>query len=235
MTTTAPAASSAAIPAPGFTDPTRESQIAFRAIMDALAHPTRSYPLAGPPQAPTALGRGLGAVALTLLDEDVAVWLGGALAADAEVAAWLDFHTGARRVAEAADADFAFVTPAEAPALGSLCLGTDEAPHLSTTVVLDVRGIACDSPGHARRFTASGPGIDVRAELDAPWADPIADFAAQWRANGAAFPRGVDLLLVDDESVSALPRTTRLAPVAASPAEASVSSSDVISSRSEEA
>jgi alpha-D-ribose 1-methylphosphonate 5-triphosphate synthase subunit PhnH len=209
----APAAPS--IPSPGFADPTRESQAAFRAVLDALAHPTRSYSLAGPAQPPAALGPGLGAIALTVLDEDATVWLGGALAEDAEAIAWLGFHTGARVVEEPASADFAFIAPDALPPLDSFRLGTDEAPHLSTTIVLDVRGVQCDSPRDVHHFTATGPGINVSAELDAPWQDGIADFAAQWRANTRLFPRGVDLLIVDEASVSALPRTTQLAALAA--------------------
>jgi alpha-D-ribose 1-methylphosphonate 5-triphosphate synthase subunit PhnH len=58
------------------------------------------------------------------------------------------------------------------------------------------------------RFRASGPGIDGTATLAAPWA---ADgFSAEWHRNTGIFPRGVDLLLVDDDTVAALPRTTRL-------------------------
>ncbi len=199
-----------AIPAPGFTDPTRQAQAAFRVIMDALAHPTRSYPLEGPLQPPVGLGRGLAAVALTLLDEDCTVWLGGALADDAEVVAWLTFHTGARQLPDASEADFAFVAPTAMPALSALRLGTDEAPHLSTTLVLDVRGFDDEVASDVPRFWATGPGIDGGTGLDAPWASALPDFAAQWAANGALFPRGVDLLSVDEESVSALPRTTRL-------------------------
>jgi alpha-D-ribose 1-methylphosphonate 5-triphosphate synthase subunit PhnH len=200
-------------PAPGFADPTRDAQRAFRAVLDALAHPARSFPLAGPADPPAALGRGLAAVALTLLDEDCAVWLGGALANDAEVAPWLAFHTGARRVPAAAEADFVIADPAALPPLASLSLGTDEAPHLSATVVLDIRGCrGFASTGFANtgpaRFCAGGPGIDGTATLDAPWA---ADgFAAEWHRNTGIFPRGVDLLLVDEDTVAALPRTTRL-------------------------
>ncbi|WP_136610668.1 phosphonate C-P lyase system protein PhnH [Sinomonas albida] len=200
---TSTAGNAPAIPAPGFSDATRDAQRAFRAILDALSHPTQRYPLNGPAHPPAALGSGLAAVALTVLDEDSTVWLGGALD-DREVAAWLDFHTGARRVG-AASADFVFAAPASLPALGSLRLGTDEAPHLSTTAVLDVRG--CQGMGS---FTAEGPGINGSTTFNAPWAD--GRFAEQWRANTAVFPRGVDLLLVDADEISALPRTTRLAP-----------------------
>ncbi|MCW2892514.1 MAG: phosphonate lyase system protein PhnH, partial [Actinomycetia bacterium] len=181
----------------------RDAQRAFRAVLDAIAHPTRSYPLTGPAEPPAALGRGLAAVALTLLDEDCAVWLGGALARDAEIGAWLGFHTGARRVDTAAAAGFVIAGPDVLPPLASLALGTDEAPHLSATVVLDVRG--CAGPA---RFTARGPGIDGAATLTAPWAPD--GFADAWHRNTDVFPRGVDLLLVDEDTLTAVPRTTRL-------------------------
>jgi alpha-D-ribose 1-methylphosphonate 5-triphosphate synthase subunit PhnH len=204
--------------APGFADPTRDAQRAFRAVLDAMAHPTRSFPLTGPAKPPAALGRGLAAVALTLLDEDCAVWLGGALAHDAEVAAWVAFHTGARRVHAAAAAGFVIADPRALPPLESLALGTDEAPHLSATVVLDIRGCAgfpntglpnTGLPNTVQaRFTAAGPGIDGTAALAAPWATD--GFADAWHRNTGIFPRGVDLLLVDEDTVAALPRTTHL-------------------------
>src|ERR1700722_14967865 len=109
----------AALPSPGFAHPARDAQRAFRAVLDALAHPARPYPVAGPAEPPAALGRGLAAVALTLLDEDCAVWLGGALGRDAEVAAWLAFHTGARRADHPGAADFVATSPDALPPLAS--------------------------------------------------------------------------------------------------------------------
>jgi len=202
MSTTTP------IPAPGFDDPTRGAQRVFRAVLDALAHPGRRYPLAAPPVPPEAFGPGLAAIALTLFDEECSVWIAGAAGDDPELAAWLAFHTGVSRAARPADADFVVVTRASRPALADLALadlaqGTDVDPHRSTTVVLDVR----DRDGQLR-LTASGPGIDGSVDVDAPWADPA--FLADWRQNGARFPRGVDLLLVETDHVAAFPRTTRL-------------------------
>jgi alpha-D-ribose 1-methylphosphonate 5-triphosphate synthase subunit PhnH len=198
-----------ALPLPGFADPTRDAQRAFRSILAALALPTRPRPLPELAEPPAALGAGLAAVALTLLDEDSVVWLGGALGDDAETTAWLAFHTGARRADDPAAADFVITAPDALPPLESLALGTDEAPHLSATVMLDVRGAA---DGTARftalTFEAQGPGIDGTAALAAPWAGD--GFAAAWRNNNDQFPRGVDLLLVDADTVTGLPRTTRL-------------------------
>jgi alpha-D-ribose 1-methylphosphonate 5-triphosphate synthase subunit PhnH len=174
------------IPAPGFDDPTRGAQRVFRAVLDALAHPGRRYPVTVPPAPPTAFGPGLAPAAH-----------------DPELAAWLAFHTGVSRAAHPADADFVVVTRASRPALADLAQGTDVDPHRSTTVLLDVRDL--DGP---LRLTASGPGIDGSVDVDAPWADPA--FLEEWRQNGARFPRGVDLLLVEADHVAAFPRTTRL-------------------------
>ena len=189
---------------PGFADPARDAQRAYRAVLSAFAHPARSYPLAGPAEPPAALGRGLAGVALTLLDEACTVWLGRGLARDAGVCAWLAFHTGARRVDAAPAADFVIAAPDALPPFASLALGTDEAPHLSALIVVDVRG--CAGPAC---FTAQGPGIDGAVTLAAPWAPD--GFADMWRHNTESFPRGVDLLLVDEHAVTAVPRTTRLA------------------------
>lgn len=193
----------AAIPAPGFEDPTRDAQSVFRAVLDALAHPTRSYPLVYRPAAPEPLGGSLGAVGLTLLDEETSVWLGGPLGTDSTVGAWLAFHTGVRTVSDSGVATFIVATPSDLPDLDTLILGTEEEPHRSATALVDVRG--CSGP---LRFRASGPGIDGRADLAAPWADD--DFLSAWQRNSRLFPRGVDLVLVDDHSVCALPRTTHL-------------------------
>lgn len=197
MSTTTP------IPAPGFDDPTRGAQRVFRAVLDALAHPGRRYPLAVPPAPPTAFGPGLAAVALTLFDEECSVWIAGAAGDDPELAAWLAFHTGVSRATHPADADFVVVTRASRPALAVLAQGTDVDPHRSATLVLDVRELDGQLP-----LTASGPGIDGSVDVDAPWAD--AAFLDEWRQNGARFPRGVDLLLVEADHVAAFPRTTRL-------------------------
>ncbi|MBI0377013.1 phosphonate C-P lyase system protein PhnH [Streptomyces albiflaviniger] len=194
---------SATAPTPGFADPTSGAQRVFRAVLDALAHPGRSYRIAGPAQAPEALGPGLAAVALTLLDEDVSVWLHRTPADNPDVTSYLAFHTGARVTNEHGAANFVLATPDTLPALDALALGTDDAPHQSATIVLDAR-----TPGAGARFTATGPGIDGRVEIGAPWAPE--GFLAAWTRNGALFPRGVDLLAVSDDSIVALPRTTRL-------------------------
>lgn len=183
------------------------AQRVFRGVLEALSYPGRTVaipPLAG---APAALGGGLAAVALTLLDEDTPVWAHPTLANDAEAMACLAFHAGVRPVADSMDAAFVIATPDTIPSWRDLRLGTDEAPHESATILLDAR-----QPGAGGRFTATGPGIDGSITIDAPWAP--ADFVTTWRHNGELFPRGVDLVAVTDESIVALPRTSAVVPAA---------------------
>jgi alpha-D-ribose 1-methylphosphonate 5-triphosphate synthase subunit PhnH len=54
-----------------------------------------------------------------------------------------------------------------------------------------------------------GPGINgVRSLAAEPLPD---DFADRLRANRELFPRGIDLVLVADDHVAALPRSIRIA------------------------
>ncbi|TQS42067.1 phosphonate C-P lyase system protein PhnH [Cryptosporangium phraense] len=183
-----------------FTDPTRDAQRAFRAVLDALAHPTRPFPITGPDRPPAPLGRAAAAVGLTLCDDDTPVWIDPVLAADGAVAAWFAFHTGAPVLSGPAEAAFVFATGFDAlPPLTALAAGTPEQPHTSATIVLETTG------RNGREYRATGPGIDGEAGLVAP-----AAFGEFWRQNTERFPLGVDLLLVEGDRVRGLPRTTTL-------------------------
>jgi alpha-D-ribose 1-methylphosphonate 5-triphosphate synthase subunit PhnH len=187
-----------------FADPTRQTQRAFRAILEALARPTRGFAITGPTAPPAPLCSAAAAVALTVCDEDTPVWLDTGLGGDGTVAAWFAFYTGAPVIADPTRAGFVFATRFELlPPLAQLAAGTHEQPHESATVVLDVAGQ--HGGPHLR---ASGPGIDAAVEFAAPWAPP--DFVDVWRHNTERFPLGVDLLLVEGMQVRGLPRTTRL-------------------------
>ena len=180
--------------------PRRPARLPCRARR--VVTPNAPLPAGRAAEPPAALGRGLAAIALALLDEDCTVWLGGPLAAMPRSPPG-SRSTPACAPRTAGPPTSLSRTRATLPPLDSLAVGTDEAPHLSATVVLDVRGRA----GTAR-FTARGPGIAGTATFAAPWA---ADgFLETWRRNTGLFPRGVDLLLVDADAITAVPRTTRL-------------------------
>jgi alpha-D-ribose 1-methylphosphonate 5-triphosphate synthase subunit PhnH len=187
----------------GFADPVHGSQTAFRALMDALANPGLAQPLGGA-TAPAGLAPGLAAIALAMCDHDTLVWLDPALVQNAAIEAWLRFQTGAPLTADPSRAAFALVSGASRlPPLDQFALGTAEYPDRSTTMALSLPALTGGQP-----LTLRGPGIQHTRTIS-PTGLP-ADFLAQWTANRALFPRGIDLLLVADDQVIGLPRTTRI-------------------------
>jgi alpha-D-ribose 1-methylphosphonate 5-triphosphate synthase subunit PhnH len=89
------------------------------------------------------------------------------------------------------------------PALDRFAFGTPEYPDRSTTVILQVESLTQGSA-----FELRGPGIDGVVALRATLQP--ADLFKQLAINAALFPRGIDLVLVADDAVVAIPRTTRL-------------------------
>ena len=191
---------------PGFADPVHDAQRTFRAVLEAMARPTLAQPILATalPETPAPLGRVAGAVILALCDEQTPVWLDRALTRSGDVCAWIRFHTGARLVDRPEDALFAIASsPSAAPRLADLAQGTDEEPHLSATLVIDAVGAK-----PIGSFTATGPGVNGSVTWDG--AGLPGGFLAQWDANRAGFPRGVDVILAGTGEVRALPRTTKL-------------------------
>lgn len=188
---------------PGFREPVFASQSCFRDVLDALARPGERRWLRSAIPGPRPLAPATCALALTLLDHDTRVWLAPEARND-PVVAFLRFHAGCRLVDDAAAADFAIVTrAADLPSLATFHAGSDEVPESSTTVVVQVEEFD-DGPG----WRLTGPGIrDVnRVRVHGM----PARFVPDWQANGATFPRGVDMILVAGEVVCGLPRTTRI-------------------------
>jgi alpha-D-ribose 1-methylphosphonate 5-triphosphate synthase subunit PhnH len=189
----------------GFSDKVSSAQSTFRAVMEATARPGSIQRVADVGAVP-GLMHGAAAMALTLFDHDTPIWLDPQLAATG-VAAWLKFHTGAPVTVEASEASFALVTDATSlPALESFALGSSEYPDRSTTVILQVESLS-----EGRAYELRGPGIDGATTLNATIApDDLFDRLA---INTKLFPRGIDVVLVHDDAIVAIPRTTRLAAV----------------------
>ena len=176
---------------PGFDDPAVGSQEAFRAALQALSRPGTVV----------RCERAAYSLGLALLDQDVRLWLSPAARA---LGASLRFHSGCSLVESEASADFLIVGAVrEMPALDSLALGSDEAPHRSATLIIEVDALAAGNG-----WKLAGPGIPGEARLSVPALG--AAFLAEWRANGQRFPRGIDVFLCCGDRVSGLPRTTRI-------------------------
>ena len=189
----------------GFADKVLSAQSTFRSVMDAMARPGSVQRIVSSAGAPAALMRGTAAIALTLFDHDTPVWLDPLLTATSDVTNWLKFHTGAPVIADSSICSFALVGDAKTlPALDRFSFGTNEYPDRSTTLILQV-----DSLMHGPSIELRGPGIDGTAVLQAAIQPP--DLFERLAINAVLFPRGIDMVLVHDDSIVAIPRTTRFA------------------------
>ncbi|MFC0408333.1 phosphonate C-P lyase system protein PhnH [Roseomonas elaeocarpi] len=186
----------------GFTDPVRDAQAVFRAVMEATARPGTIQALRGVAEAPAPLTPELAAVALALADHEAPVWLDPTLAEAPAVAAFLRFHTGAPITADPAAASFALLAaPASCPPHTLFAQGTPDYPDRSATLVLAVDRLEAGSG-----WRLEGPGIDGQARLVA--APLPGDMLGRLARNRALFPRGLDHLLVATGRVAAIPRST---------------------------
>jgi alpha-D-ribose 1-methylphosphonate 5-triphosphate synthase subunit PhnH len=193
-------------------EPVHAQQQAFRAVLMAMAWPGRviDLPVAcvdgiEAPQANdgAAIGAGLTALLLTLLDRETTVRLHPPFDSDA-VRQYLRFHTGVRN-AEPAAYEVVSAAHLDRRLCQALELGTDEAPQHGATLIVDVPGLdSAQSPP----LLLSGPGIEWTQCLPVGSLEPA---VWRWRIERQTdFPRGVDMLFVQGLRVAALPRSTRL-------------------------
>src|SRR5437588_1808845 len=188
----------------GFADKVLSAQSTFRSVMDAMARPGTVQRIAAAVGAPAGMMRGTAAIALTLFDPDTRIWIDHLMSKASEVARWLKFHTSAPVVADSSIAHFAVIGDASAlPDLGRFSFGTNEYPDRSATLIVQVESLT-EGPA----FELRGPGIDGVAILQAKITP--ADLFQRFAINAALFPRGIDVLLVDDDAITAMPRTTRV-------------------------
>jgi alpha-D-ribose 1-methylphosphonate 5-triphosphate synthase subunit PhnH len=189
--------------ASGFANPVFDSQSAFRRSMEALSRPGRVRTLGEGLSAETPLAPAAAAIILALCDFETPLYLSPSIAATPGVAEFLRFHTDAPVVREPAHAAFALIDlRVDALDLSGFAQGTAEYPDRSTTVIA-----LCDSVEAGAAMSLAGPGIAGMSEM---CITPLPEsFAAQWAANRAAFPLGVDILFAAGDRIVALPRSTR--------------------------
>ncbi len=187
-----------------FADKVLSAQSTFRSVMDAMARPGSIQRIASAAGAPVGMMRGTAAIALTLFDHDTPVWLDSRMSVTADVAKWLKFHTSAPVITDSSTASFALVgDPESLPALDRFAFGSNEYPDRSTTLILQVESLTGGPV-----VELQGPGIDGTAGLRASLQPR--DLFERLAFNATLFPRGIDVVLVHDNSIAAIPRTTRL-------------------------
>lgn len=184
----------------GFADPVHDAQTAFRRVLEALSRPGRRFALGSPIEG-LALGAAMAHLLLALTDDDTPVWW---QQDDGGASGWLRFHTGAGFAAMPEEAAFAVLTDAGSmPALDSFPAGPMASPERSATLLVEVPSL---ETGPAVEWR--GPGIqDKQTVCIAGLPD---NFWAQWQANHAAFPQGVDIVFTCAGFALGLPRTTRV-------------------------
>jgi alpha-D-ribose 1-methylphosphonate 5-triphosphate synthase subunit PhnH len=207
---------------PGLGSPAEHSQQVFRCVLDAMARPGLPCRLPDDVLAQLdadASSAALRAVLLMLLDGDTSVWIAPGLAPLA-LPDYLRFHAGVTLRAQADDAEFSVVNAAAASAslLGRLPRGSDLAPQQGATLILHVDAVhpggrdtalPCNSDGACSTLWLTGPGVHGSVCLQVLGVP--AEFWRERIAMQAAYPRGIDLMLVSAQQVVGLPRSTVLA------------------------
>ena len=186
----------------GFDSYISDSQTVFRKVLDAMANPGMAMELGVGIFPPECLCPAAGAILMTLLDFETPLWSN--LHHDSKELQWLKFHTGAPFTHLRQNASFALCTDCED--IGDLDLfnrGTIESPQLSTTLIVQVKGI---DGGESLRLT--GPGIQTQTFLKLTG---LKDQFFEKRARiYKAYPLGVDMIFVWGTILVAIPRTTRV-------------------------
>jgi alpha-D-ribose 1-methylphosphonate 5-triphosphate synthase subunit PhnH len=188
----------------GFADGVVSAHSTFRSVMDAMARPGSVQKIVAAVGTPWPLMPGTAAIALTLFDHDTPIWLDQRMSETPEVANWLKFHSGAPVVTDPSICGFAVVVDGGAlPDLERFSFGTAEYPDRSTTLILQVESLT-----HGCEYELRGPGINGAVVLRAK-IEPRNLFE-RLAVNAALFPRGIDVVLVADDAIVAIPRTARL-------------------------
>ena len=184
----------------GFADRPRQSAVAFRAVLDALARPGRVREVSGV-MPPAGLSVAAGVLLLTLADAETPLWLPERLRGG-PVAEWLRFHTNAPLTHAGGRAVFAVGSWEELLPLEDWPVGEPAYPDRSATLIVEVAALAGGPV-----LDLSGPGIDGAARLAPELPDGA---AAALKANAARFPLGLDLFFSAGQRVAGLPRSTRI-------------------------
>jgi alpha-D-ribose 1-methylphosphonate 5-triphosphate synthase subunit PhnH len=167
-------------------------QQTFRTILEAMSRPGSLHAIHFDEQSNT-----LSAVLATLLDGTVTLADPGALVS---VADWPLLQSSQDKIETA---DFIICKGQSKPDITPK-LGTLESPEQSATLILKVESLI----EGALSVLLTGPGINGSQSvsisgLDTDWLSNREDWVCE-------FPLGVDLILIDDKRLIAIPRTTKV-------------------------
>lgn len=183
---------------PMFIKPVADAQQVFRRLLSAMAEPGTRQNLGSLPEVNTKQVAAY-AIALCLVDNTTKVWLSPSFSSSSFKNS-LAFHCGCSFVESVQQAQFVFVHEHEVDqVVASLSAGSDRDPEFSATAIVHVETW---EQGSAQIW--SGPGIKDSKKVTLPFTS----YFWQQRKQKNQFPRGIDMLVVDEQSVLGLPRTT---------------------------
>ncbi|GAL24538.1 PhnH protein [Vibrio variabilis] len=200
-----------------FQDAVHDSQHCFRLLLKAMSEPSEIFTLTK--------SEGFGAMhkastqtLLSLADNATPIWLSASHQDDAAIRENIRFHCGSPMTEAQHDASFAVIAERDLAAFdwnnAAFNLGCEEYPDQSTTVIVELGTLSSSANQNLAQdgvsLTLAGPGIESTTTLsigDVPVG--FQHFLLE-RQQRFAFPLGIDLVLVSDDAIACLPRTTHI-------------------------
>lgn len=198
-----------------FKDAVHDSQQCFRLLLKAMSEPGEIVTLE--------MSEGFGAMhkaatqtLLSLSDNATPIWLSESHLKDAAIRENIRFHCGSPVTERQNSASFAVIAEQDLADFdwnnATFSLGCEEYPDQSTTVIVELGSLTNGSDASPSKggltLTLSGPGIESQSVLNIGAVSQAFQLFLQERLEHFAFPLGIDLILVSDESIACLPRTT---------------------------
>ncbi|UZE96243.1 phosphonate C-P lyase system protein PhnH [Alkalimarinus alittae] len=185
----------------GFQNEVIDAQHCFRKIMKAMSEPGFLVTLE-PLNTTGNISSATFSVALTLIDQDISVWVSPQLSSR-EFIDNLRFYCGCRLTSSPLDADFVFIKLSEWQDLESYKQGTEEYPDRFPTLIIESEGLQEKGDIELR-----GPGIKGLRSVG------ITGIHQQHidllKNNQQRFPMGYDFIFTHADQLMALPRSTQL-------------------------
>lgn len=201
-----------------FEDAVHDSQQCFRLLLKAMSEPGEIVTLE--------MSEGFGAMhkaatqtLLSLSDNATPIWLSESHLKDAAIRENIRFHCGSPVTEIQNGASFAVIAEQDLADFdwsnATFSLGCEEYPDQSTTVIVELSRLSSLGNGSVANqskgditLTLSGPGIESQSVLNIGVVSQEFQHFLQGRQEHFAFPLGIDLVLVSDEIIACLPRTT---------------------------
>ncbi|CAM2824802.1 phosphonate C-P lyase system protein PhnH [Vibrio mytili] len=220
-----------------FQDAVHDSQHCFRRLLKAMSEPGHMVTLQRS-EGFGSLHKATTQILLSMSDNATPIWLSHTHQHDEVISDNIRFHCGSAIAANQNDASFAVIAKQDLATFdwdaAAFNLGTDEYPDQSATVIVELselndgelsvskaRGgelgneglrdvVSSQKSNDTVTLTLSGPGIETQSTLTLGQLPVGFQAFLQTRQEQVAFPKGLDLILVSDDKIACLPRTTHI-------------------------